>query len=515
MSHVPCSVQTPVISILLCARNEEHYLSRTLETLQNQDFRHPYELIIVDNQSTDSTRTIAQTYTPHVYTCDHKGKVPSLRVGVSFCSAPIVAIADADTAYPTDWLAKIYETFVLSPDCQLIFGSSRPEIRRPWLRSLVSLGASLFFRLSLRLGIACSLGFNMALRKQALSDVLHFFRPVALSGWAIGTQVLRIHGRHKVRYSPNLQVPKCMRRYESGGYVATSKIWVQEWIRLLARQPLRITEEEYYRDNEINDATQELSPPTTTAKPGMPERGATAEQRTGAGETLLTQDKLADIVFGEYSLIKGEIQTYIKLFHGQVNWVTAYLAIITSVLAYAGASFVNVEKLPKYLLEIHFMPWPLTGYQASLIQAIGFAIYILVALVGLLFVSAAISYIYIIEVLAARAGVVEDHLNSLAGRKLMAWELEISPRLIRGFVRKGAWVSPSSVRIAWSFGTLLIILFMECLTAPLVLGKPLGLMFLVAVGLAALFQVIQLIEYRRSGVPFVNTTVVDLSDGKG
>ena len=45
----------PSLSIIVCARNEERFIERCLRSLANQDTRFEYEVIVVDDASTDAT----------------------------------------------------------------------------------------------------------------------------------------------------------------------------------------------------------------------------------------------------------------------------------------------------------------------------------------------------------------------------------------------------------------------------------------------------------------------------
>lgn len=69
------------VTVLLCAYNEEAFLSRTLDTLLAQDARFPYEIVVVDNNSTDRTADVARGYNTRVVLCDVRGKIPPCESG--------------------------------------------------------------------------------------------------------------------------------------------------------------------------------------------------------------------------------------------------------------------------------------------------------------------------------------------------------------------------------------------------------------------------------------------------
>lgn len=48
------------LSVVVPAYNEAGYLADSLNSLQHQDFAGTYEVIVVDNNSTDTTATIAR-----------------------------------------------------------------------------------------------------------------------------------------------------------------------------------------------------------------------------------------------------------------------------------------------------------------------------------------------------------------------------------------------------------------------------------------------------------------------
>ena len=48
-----------LISVVICSHNRDKYLETSLASLQNQSIpQHAYEIIVVDNNSTDQTRAV-------------------------------------------------------------------------------------------------------------------------------------------------------------------------------------------------------------------------------------------------------------------------------------------------------------------------------------------------------------------------------------------------------------------------------------------------------------------------
>jgi glycosyltransferase involved in cell wall biosynthesis len=84
----------PLVSIIVPTRNSATFLRDCLESISNQTYRH-IELIVVDRDSTDTTKQIAREFTPHVY---NHGPERSAQVnfGVEQAKGEYVYKVDAD-----------------------------------------------------------------------------------------------------------------------------------------------------------------------------------------------------------------------------------------------------------------------------------------------------------------------------------------------------------------------------------------------------------------------------------
>jgi peptidoglycan/xylan/chitin deacetylase (PgdA/CDA1 family) len=112
-----------MISVVIPALNEERFLPECLESLTKQDYKGEYEIIVVDNGSTDNTANIARNFGAKVVSCSEKKGVSYVRqVGADAACGDIIAQADADTVYPRDWLIKIAGHFSSHPETVAISG---------------------------------------------------------------------------------------------------------------------------------------------------------------------------------------------------------------------------------------------------------------------------------------------------------------------------------------------------------------------------------------------------------
>jgi len=104
--NYPITPPSIPISIILCAFNEEEMIERTLRSILSQNIINKYpqffELIVVDNESTDNTAEIAKQYC-QVITAP-RGKLNARHWGINYAVGDIIVAVDADVYYPPNYL---------------------------------------------------------------------------------------------------------------------------------------------------------------------------------------------------------------------------------------------------------------------------------------------------------------------------------------------------------------------------------------------------------------------------
>jgi glycosyltransferase involved in cell wall biosynthesis len=134
---VPCAV-----SVVLSTRNRAHVLNPALENLLTQTSDVTYEVIVVDNDSTDRTRSIISAHMPNSadrlrYVFEpRRGLSHARNAGIASAQADLVAFTDDDVRVSGNWVAIISKTFAAHPDIHCLGGRTLPvwpSAPPPWL----------------------------------------------------------------------------------------------------------------------------------------------------------------------------------------------------------------------------------------------------------------------------------------------------------------------------------------------------------------------------------------------
>jgi glycosyltransferase involved in cell wall biosynthesis len=101
---------TPEVSVVIPAYNAEKYIAKCLASLDKQTFKD-FEVVVVDDGSTDSTCDIAQKYSVRlVRNPQNLGEGASRNRGAEVAQGKILVHTDSDIIAPEGWLEKIVST---------------------------------------------------------------------------------------------------------------------------------------------------------------------------------------------------------------------------------------------------------------------------------------------------------------------------------------------------------------------------------------------------------------------
>jgi glycosyltransferase involved in cell wall biosynthesis len=99
------------VSVVIPVYNEEAYLRACLESLIKQRVKAD-EIIVVDNNSTDSSIKIAKNYPVKIIYEKTQGMIPARNHGFNEAKYKIIARTDADTILPSNWIKRIKKEFI-------------------------------------------------------------------------------------------------------------------------------------------------------------------------------------------------------------------------------------------------------------------------------------------------------------------------------------------------------------------------------------------------------------------
>lgn len=105
------------ISVIICTRNRAKFLNKALEGIYRQDLsKKDYEVIVVDNNSDDDTKNIANKWKGKLpnykYIVEKKNGLPYARnTGWKAAESPIVIYLDDDAIPDKNWLINILKTY--------------------------------------------------------------------------------------------------------------------------------------------------------------------------------------------------------------------------------------------------------------------------------------------------------------------------------------------------------------------------------------------------------------------
>ncbi|MEM0492867.1 MAG: glycosyltransferase, partial [Candidatus Thermoplasmatota archaeon] len=103
-----------MISVIIAVRNEKKHIKECIQAIYQQDYKEPYEVIIIDGESTDGTyeelQELQKKYNFTLLKNNKKNAAAGRNIGIQKAKGEYIAFIDADaTPYP-DWLTKIQET---------------------------------------------------------------------------------------------------------------------------------------------------------------------------------------------------------------------------------------------------------------------------------------------------------------------------------------------------------------------------------------------------------------------
>ena len=138
--------ETPSVSVLVTVYNRERYIAPCIDSILASSWQD-FEVIVVDDASTDGSREIAAAYAdrdPRVKLFtnpDNLGDYPNRAKAASLASAPLLKYLDSDDIIYPHGLGAMMDAMRAYPDAALGLSHSRPEEEQPYPWQLSSVEA--------------------------------------------------------------------------------------------------------------------------------------------------------------------------------------------------------------------------------------------------------------------------------------------------------------------------------------------------------------------------------------
>jgi len=104
-----------MVSVVIPAFNEEKHIAACLESFLHQTTKEQFEVILVDNASTDKTSEVAKTFEDklplRVISEPQKGRGYARKAGFEEAKGDIILSTDSDSMVPDDWIEKMLAVF--------------------------------------------------------------------------------------------------------------------------------------------------------------------------------------------------------------------------------------------------------------------------------------------------------------------------------------------------------------------------------------------------------------------
>lgn len=226
---LPVCYGADMISVVIPAHNEERYLSACLTALARQETTQPFEVIVVDNASTDRTAAVALGFADRlrvrVVPEEQKGRGAARHAGFMAARGDIILTIDADSIVPPHWIELMVAGF--QDDSVVGVTGTCYVADQSWLANAifnaVQPAVTVLFRLAY--GTYWVLGTNGGVRRSAYLASDGFDRSLNAMEDSQYSLTLRRFG--KIRWLRTSRVQTSGRRFQQGiirgllEYVAT------------------------------------------------------------------------------------------------------------------------------------------------------------------------------------------------------------------------------------------------------------------------------------------------------
>ncbi|MDX1681253.1 MAG: glycosyltransferase, partial [Akkermansiaceae bacterium] len=168
---------SPKVSAIICTRNGRQRVSACLSALQASRCRHGFELIVVDDGSSDGTAEHIAEHFPEVQilSLPPSGLSAARNAGASIARGEILAYTDDDCVPDRDWLERAVDFLQSHPEYAAVGGPNLAQQAQQWHEAVVCAAPGAPSHVMLDDVTAEHLpGCNLIVRKSALNEIKGF-----------------------------------------------------------------------------------------------------------------------------------------------------------------------------------------------------------------------------------------------------------------------------------------------------------------------------------------------------
>jgi glycosyltransferase involved in cell wall biosynthesis len=111
----------PLVSIVIAAYNEEVNIIRCLDSFTKSASKYPFEIIVVDNNSSDNTAEVIKKIGVRYVFQKIQGCGIARQLGMENAHGKYILTGDADTWYPPQWVNEMIKALI-RPDVVCVYG---------------------------------------------------------------------------------------------------------------------------------------------------------------------------------------------------------------------------------------------------------------------------------------------------------------------------------------------------------------------------------------------------------
>ncbi len=117
----------PVVSFIVPTYNVARFLPECLESILAQTSPVDYEIVLIDDASTDQTEQVARSFTDsrirYIRHAENRGHAVTINEAMRLARGALIARIDSDDRYRPDYLAHALPIFQAYPNVGVVFGN--------------------------------------------------------------------------------------------------------------------------------------------------------------------------------------------------------------------------------------------------------------------------------------------------------------------------------------------------------------------------------------------------------